>query len=338
MEAAWIRARESDEEIPDLEAPRGGQALAEWLRAPAGSRVSRYLHEAWRWREDLRQNWPDPLEADAPALTEWAWEHGIEEMGLASQLLLAAPAYNCRLPDGRPWDWAMAIAWEEHGLEPADPLSPNGWTELRDKMRAHVNGSDITTYLFAASRRPDLAETWADPLGKDRDALLDWAWRIGLTEGLSEDLLPPSPTPLSPEQRRALRIRRARRHLEQTRKRLARKAGRLGAEGRARALEAIERRLDKPLPGARERVERRVIAAAKRARATYRAQPWPGKIVLVTSTEFEHKPTYLAWSLRAQAGVQRRHLEVGHVQMLREPDAALLAHCLEECIAEATAT
>jgi thioesterase domain-containing protein len=57
-------------------------------------------------------------------------------------------------------------------------------------------------------------------------------------------------------------------------------------------------------------------------------------VVLITSTEFADKPPYLAWEVRA-AEVDRRPLPVGHVEMLREPGAALLASCLEECVEEA---
>src|SRR5262249_33341525 len=104
---------------------------------------------------------------------------------------------------------------------------------------------------------------------------------------------------------------------------------------RARTLEAIERRLDQPLPGARARVERRVIAAAREARASYRATPWPGRVALIVSTEFADKPTYPAWEERAPGRIDRRQLPVGHVEMLRDPGATILAASVEDAIAEA---
>jgi hypothetical protein len=58
-------------------------------------------------------------------------------------------------------------------------------------------------------------------------------------------------------------------------------------------------------------------------------------VVLVTSTEFAAKPPYLAWGLRAAEGIDRRPLPLGHIEMLREPGAALLASCLEECVEDA---
>ena len=243
MEVAWVRARDGGEQVPDLDAPGGYTALAAWLSAPVGPGVSRYLHEAWRWRDDLRKAWPDPLGADGPAFAAWGWNHGLREMHLAPQL-------------------------------------------LRE-------------------------------------------------EGRAPEPLPPPPWPLSHSRRMELLLRPARKRAERARVKVRRQARELAIEGRARALETVERHLSRPLPGARWRIERRVIAAARDARATYRAEPWPGQVVLVSSTEFEAKPPYLAWGMRAAGGVKRRRLPLGHIEMLREPGAALLARCLEECIAEA---
>jgi amino acid adenylation domain-containing protein len=225
MEAAWLRARRAGEEAPDPSRPGGAARLAAWLREPAGPGVSRYLLEAWRWREDLQQVWPDPLEEDARAVAEWGWDHGSSELGLVRALLEPKPARE----------------------EP-----------LRERVRR----------------------------GRARGA------------------------------------------------RMARE---LATEARRSAVDLLERRLDRPLPHARERIERRVVAAARRAREDYRAEPWPGRVLLVTSTEFESKPTYPAWELRAQGGVDRRPLPVGHVEMLRSSGAGLLAGCLEDRIERALA-
>ena len=221
MEIAWVRARNAGEAVPDLAAPNGLAALATWLRAPVGPGISRYLHEAWRWRGDLRQAWPDPLGADGPAVAEWAWDHGRREHGLPPELLLPRPPR----PQGR-------------------------------RARAR------RIQALASIRARDIA-----------------------------------------------------------------------IEARCQIVDAFERKLDRPLQNARARTERRVVAAARQARAGYRADPWPGRVVLVTSLEFADKPPYLAWDVRA-AEIDRRELPVGHVEMLREPGAALLAACLEDCIEE----
>jgi amino acid adenylation domain-containing protein len=222
MEAAWLRARRDGEEAPDPSRP---DRLAAWLAAPAGPGVSRYLLEAWRWRDDLRQVWPDPLGADARAVAEWGWDHAPHEHGLARKLLVPVPARE---------------------------------EALRERVR-----------------------------------------------------------------RGRARARRAVREMT--------------TEVRRSTVDLLERRLDRTLPNARERIERRVVAAARRARDDYRAAPWPGRVLLVTSTEFETKPTYPAWGLRARGGVDRRRLPVGHVEMLRDPGVDLLARCLEDGIREALA-
>ena len=226
MESAWLRARQAGAEAPDPSRPKGPGQLATWLAAPVAPGISRYLHEAWHWRDDLRRAWPDPLGVDAAAVAEWGWDHGPRELDLERSLLLPRPAREEPLPE---------------------------------------------------------------------------------------------------------RLRRSRARG----KRIARE---LATEAQRSAVDFVERRLERPLPHARERLDRRVLAAAKRARRSYRAEPWPGRVLLITSPEFEAKPTYAAWELRALGGVDRHPLPVGHVEMLREPGAELLARCLEDRIAEALAS
>jgi thioesterase domain-containing protein len=222
MEVAWVRARQSGEEAPDVTAPGGPAALVEWLRAPVTPELSRYLYEVWSYRWDLQRAFPAPLDGHGPLLARWAWEHGRRELEIPPLFLLTGPE------------------------------KPAGARERAERLRS------------VASRR----------------------------------------------------------------------AREIAIEARCRLAEELERRLDRPLQNARARIERRVLAAAAQARASYRADPWPGKVVLVTSEEFAGKPPYVAWDVRA-AEVDRRPLPVGHVEMLREPGVALLAACLEECVEEA---
>jgi len=331
METAWLRALEAGEAVPDRGGGEGGAALLEWLRSAVAPGVSRYVHEVWHWREDLRRRWPDPLGGDAPALGEWAWESGVSEHRLAPRLLRPVLSESCRDPGGHRWDWALDTLWRERGELPSDPLSKAGWRELRALAREPLAGGKANRYLLAAARRGDLAAAFPDPLGADLVALRHWTWIHGIEEGLDPLLLPP-PARRRPRwlQKEALG-RGAELALAPLRVRAERITGETVAAERDRAVHGLERRLGRPLPGARERIERRLVVAARAARESYRADPWPGKVVLISSTEFERKPAYAAWPERAE--IERRRLPLGHVEMLRDPGAKLLAACLDERIA-----
>ncbi len=335
MEAARVRGREAGEAVPDPGEAGGAAALLDWLRTPAGPGVTRYLHEFWRWRDDLREAWPDPLGADATALGQFAWNEALEE--LVPALLLPVPARDCRTPAGFTWDWAMAAAWEDLSEHPAEPLTPAGWREFHALLTEPLAEGRLNRYLVGAWKRSDLRQAFPRPLDDrgDAEALRTWAWCHGIDQGLEPTLLPSPPAPLSPRRRLELALRPTWAAAGRTAARLARGSERLAGELRVGVLEQLERRLRRPLPGAGERTIQRALAAARRARAGYRADPWPGRVVLIVSRQFEDKSSYLGWEERALGGVERHHIPHGHVEMLRDPGAALLARCLEERIDEA---
>ena len=331
MESAWVRARASGEDVPDLDAPNGLAELAAWLRAPVGPGVSRYLLELHSWRPDLQTGWPDPCGADGPELAAWAWDHGVHDSRLSPRLLLPAPTDGCRPPGHYAWDAAMATIWEELGREPADPVSPVGWTEFCARLTEPLDGTRMNRYLLSAWPRPDLKAAFPEPRGVDAEGMIEWAWTAGIDDGLAPAFLPPLVTRLPRRRQLELLTQTARTACSRASARALRGGREAATAARVHAVNAVERRLKRPLPGARERTERDVVAAARTARATYRAEPWPGRVVLVTSPEFAEKPAYAAWALRAEEGVDRRPLPVGHVEMLRGTGARLLAACLEEC-------
>jgi nonribosomal peptide synthetase DhbF len=333
MEAAWVRAREAGEDAPDPHEPEGAAGLFEWLRAPAAPGVSRYLLEFWRWREDLQRTWPDPLGADATALGQFAWNEALDE--LAPSLLQPAPARGCRAPQGFAWDWAMDAAWRESSERPRDPLSAEGWREFRAHLVEPLAGGRMNRYLLGAWLRDDLRASFPQPLAESADALRTWAWERGVEAGLEPRLLPPPHRPLPARGRIGRRLRPARGAAASAGERASRAARRLADEARLRAVEELEHRLKRPLPGAGERTIQRALATARSARDTYRTNPWPGRVALIVSGEFEDKASYLAWKVRARGGVDRHQLPCGHIEMLREPGAALLAECLEGCIVDA---
>jgi amino acid adenylation domain-containing protein len=238
------------------------------------------------------------------------------------------PAKPFELAPGIAYDQIMEVAWvlaRKAGEEVPDLEAPGGPAALVDWLRAPVT-RELSRYLYEVWRyRWDLQRAFPEPLDGHGPLLAQWAWEHGRRE-LDIPFLFLFTEPVRPAG--------ARQRAERLRAIASRRARELAIEARCRLAEELERRLDRPLQNARARTERSVIAAAAQARASYRADPWPGRVLLVTSEEFADKPPYVAWDVRA-AEVDRRLLPVGHVEMLREPGAALLAACLEECIEEA---
>jgi amino acid adenylation domain-containing protein len=330
MESAAVRARRAGEEVPDPAEPGGGARLVAWLREPLAPGVSRYVHEFWRSRDDLREAWPDPLGTDADVLARFAWNEAYGE--LESRLLPPAASRLCRSADGTRWDWAMTTAWEQEGHRPDDPLSPAGWREFRDHLLAPA-ANGLNNYLLAALQRPDLREAFGEP--PDAPASLDWAWTHGIDEGLNHRLLPAPPQPLPRRRRFELALRPARELGARLRSQASGRGRVSAAATHRKLLDAIEWRLGRPLPGAGRRTILRAIDAARQARDDYRGDPWPGRVVLIASREFSDKHTFLGWEVRAEGGVERHELPFGHIGMLREPGAAELASCLAELIDDA---
>jgi amino acid adenylation domain-containing protein len=333
METAWLRGRDNGEAVPDRSGRDGFRALTEWLRAPVAPGLSRYGYELWFWREDLQEKWPDPLGEDAAAFGRWVWDNGVRERHLATRLLQPAVADRCRVPGGHSWDWALAELWRVRGGEPADPLSKAGWGELRRYALEPLGDGGANRYLLAAHSRPDLTAAFPDPLGADLEALLTWAWLEGVEQGLAPALLPPPPGPLPRRRRLSLLARPLRREGGRALAALSDHPVERAEAGRDRALDAAERALRRRLPGARRRLDRRIVEAARRARATYRAEPWPGRVDHFNSAEFDGKAVFEVWAERALGGVEWHHLPLGHVEMMREPGAAILAEALDRCIA-----
>ena len=335
METAWLRGRENGEAVPDRSGRDRFRALIEWLRAPVAPGLSRYGYELWHWREDLQEKWPDPLGADAAEFGRWVWDSGIRERHITTRLLQPAVADRCRLPGGHSWDWALAELWRARGGEPADPLSKAGWSRLRRHALEPLPDGRGNRYLLAAHSRPDLAEAFPDPLGADFEALLTWAWLEGVEQGLAPALLPPPPERLPRRLRLSLLARPLRREGGRALAVLSERPGERIENGRDRLLDAAERGLRRRLPRARQRLDKRIVEAARRARAAYRADPWPGKLDQFTSIEYERKTVFEVWSERAEGGVERHPLPLGHLEMMREPGAAVLAEALDRCIARA---
>ncbi len=335
MEVATLRAERAGQPAPDPAEPGGEERLLAWLREPLAPGVSRYLHEFAQARPDLQAAMPDPLGADAAALAWWGWEGGVPEID--PRLLLPTPTPHCRPSRRVAWDLGIDRFWRSRGCLPADPVSGPGWAELAALLR-EPRGGGLNAYLLATREsHPTLVEAFPDPEGASAAGLLAWAWSDGLEIGLNASLLPPPATPLPRRRRAELAWREARELGGRGGRRALAAARERGESAYVGAVNALERRLDRRLPDARHRTEVDVLAAARNARASYRARPWPGRVTVFTSNDMGLRPFFEVWEARALDGVEKLPLDVDHVGMLREPAVAELAAGLEDCVERALA-
>jgi hypothetical protein len=324
MHAAWVNGGAG---VPALEP---GQALARWLREPLAGRVSRCLFEAWRWRDDLRAAFPDPLGEHAAALAAWGWHSGVREGAVHPVVLQPVPHPSCRLPGGPAWDEAIDLLLRETPAK-GDGFAAGGSRALRRWLRSPGTHQYLTRYLEAVWQcRADLRAAYPRGLADQAGELTNWAWSDGTKQGLAAALLPDG-TPLR-------RLRRtgaaAAPTISQAAQRARDGARTLGRRAGAVLGELIDRRAPLSTPGERERLEQRLLETAVRARSRYRAEPWAGPVVVIRNREWADRPSFAAWRYVAPAA---RHelLEADHFAMLREPGAPELAQCLERAIANA---
>jgi len=90
-------AIEDGEEFGDLDEPAAADAFMRWLQgpAPAGRLVglTRYGHDVWCSRADVRDAYPDLDGEDGPGFIGWLWVHGVPEMKLDPRFLPESPAW-----------------------------------------------------------------------------------------------------------------------------------------------------------------------------------------------------------------------------------------------------
>ena len=89
------RALASGVDIPDLSTDEGTAALMAYARGKVNELVadgvSRYLHDVYLARPDLHAAFPDLAGDDGERFLRWAWEWGIDELGLTPELLEPLP-------------------------------------------------------------------------------------------------------------------------------------------------------------------------------------------------------------------------------------------------------
>ena len=84
----------------------------------------------------------------------------------------------------------------------------------------------------------------------------------------------------------------------------------------------------------------RVWETHNRARRTYQPKPYPGRITLIVSREFNIRfPEYLSrWEALTEEGVDYNVIPGGHRGLLREPNLAAVVEQLTSCLARAVAS
>ena len=256
----------------------------------------------------------------------------LEERGDDVALLVALDSLGPRwserrLANGLVYDEVMSLSRLRagaEGLDLGDPSTPEGTEALLAWLAQPVGSSGkhvINRYLFEAFlSQPEAQAAFPDPDGEDAGRLVDWGWSWGYhLLGLERELLP------APSEA-GRRVPLPRTSIVRPRAEMLR--------GRAR--EALDVAARARLPGWPDRQSRRVEVAAALAVQEYRARPYGGRLTLIRSEEYIDHPLLARWYEVALGGVEERVVRGSHRSILREPDVAGLADCLEECLEAAT--
>jgi thioesterase domain-containing protein len=90
------------------------------------------------------------------------------------------------------------------------------------------------------------------------------------------------------------------------------------------------------LSGWSYRQQTRIEAVAAYAVQNYEPSTYEGRVTLIRSEEYVDNPLLGRWYEATNGAVDEHVVRGSHRSILREPDVAGLAACLEECIADAT--
>jgi thioesterase domain-containing protein len=231
-----------------------------------------------------------------------------------------------RLGDGTRFDEVMNLALlaaPREGAGRDDVFTPVGAAQFLAWLREPVINGEVAVnrYLHQAYlARPDVQAAYPDLTGADAARLVDWAWVSGQTEmALNGDLLPP-PTAAAA----ALRPPRPPSVFQ-----------RVVPRARDRAVDWADVALRGGLHTLSSRRQQRLGVIAGNAAASYRANPYPGRITLLRTEEFLPDVEIARWYGVDTGGIDEHQVTGTHRSMLREPDVASLAETLQRCIDEA---
>jgi thioesterase domain-containing protein len=236
-----------------------------------------------------------------------------------------------RLANGMRYDEVMNLArvrGREDGVSFGDIFGePDAASAFVDWLRETVTANGpyaISRYLYAAYlARPDLRDGYPLTAG-GHAGLLDWAWIGGRSEmGMNAQLLTP-PSAFARKAKPSIDPRRTTRP-HRAKERLLDVAD-VASRGKIAALA--------------ERRRTRLLALATENVLNYRAGRFAAPVALIRSQDDEddtQKAQLARWYGLESGGVEVHYVRGSHHGMLREPDVASLAECLEGCIDRALA-
>jgi thioesterase domain-containing protein len=104
------------------------------------------------------------------------------------------------------------------------------------------------------------------------------------------------------------------------------------SRGFARSIDWVDYATRGRLPSLTDRRQARLLEIATQTALYYRGGPSAVRIALIRSDEHTDDPQLARWHGLETGGVEEHRVAGSHQSMLREPDVASLAQCVEACI------
>ena len=194
-----------------------------------------------------------------------------------------------------------------------DASAADRFVEFLGEPARTTDGLSVTRYLHEAYlARPDLQAAYAG----DAAGLRYWSWQGGISEmGMNPTLLAPLPEGTQKPKPSA-----DPRHLPWP------------ARATARCVDWIDFATRGRLNRLTVRRQSRLLEIATQTALYYRGGPCAARVALIRSNEYRDDPQLARWYGLETGGVEEHYVTGSHQSMLREPDAASLAQCVETCM------
>lgn len=252
----------------------------------------------------------------------------LEGAGERVALLLAldsvGPLWRSRrMANGVEYDPVMNLcllraraAGVEHGDIFGDASAADRFVEYLGEAAREAGGSAVNRYLFGAYlARPDLQAAYPLDVG-DFVGLHYWAWEGGISEmGMNPALLPALPDG----------IRRPKPSADPRHRPWYARAS-------ARSVDWLDYATRGRLRSLTVRRQTRLLEIATQTALYYRGGPSDVRVALIRSDEHRDDPQLARWYGLETGGVEEHRVSGSHQSMLREPDVASLAQCVEACV------